>query len=95
MITHFEAVFFVGNNASNRQQDSHSHQNSSYLGLRIFWMITHFEVVYFVGNNAPDTLTNNEDIFWDLNFFAMITHFVAVFFVENNASNRQQDFHSH
>ena len=55
-------------------------------------MITHFVVVFCVGNSASNTLTNYDNIFWDLEKFSMITHFVAVFFVGNNASNTSTNF---
>ena len=44
-------------------------------------MATHFVAVLLVGNN---TLTTENNIFWDLENFWMATHFVAVFFVGNN-----------
>ena len=57
-ITHFEAVFFVGNNTQKSLATEikifPATKTSSYLGLKIFWMITHFEAVFFVGNNASN-----------------------------------------
>ena len=44
MITHFGAVFFVGNDASNRKQDFPSHQNFLLPGTwNFFQMITHLK----------------------------------------------------
>ena len=89
MITHFVAVFCVGNNTLTTQYNIfwHLEKFRHFLGLRNFLDDHTFCGGLLCGKKCPEYFVSFDNNIWDLENFWMITHFVAVLFVENYTHN--------